>query len=388
MMKKRKVGLITQHRVVNYGSVLQTYALQKKINELGCECEVIDYYPERFTPLGMLKRIKNKGERLKKSLFIRTIARIVICPSYFIRFRMFFGFLESNIQMTPKTYRKAEELINNSFDYDIYCTGSDQVWNYGWNEKIESPYFLKFAPDFKKKISYAASFGKSTLDAAEIDETRRLLSRYAAISLRESSGVSIVKELGFDNCVNVLDPTLLLDGSEWRKVSSNKYKKDKYILVYNLNRNHKIDRYAGNLSQKTGLQIRYLSYQLHEFYKKGKMYCNPKVEDFLALLDNADYVITDSFHATAFSLNFNKEFVIVYPGKYSTRLQSILELLGLTDRVAKNEDDIEITENKIDYKQINELLDIERNKSLRWLEDALKDKSSICEEGTVDENGM
>lgn len=109
---------------------------------------------------------------------------------------------------------------------------------------------------------------------------------------------------------------------------------------------------------------------------------------FLALLDNADYVITDSFHATAFSLNFNKEFVIVYPGKYSTRLQSILELLGLTDRVAKNEDDIEITENKIDYKQINELLDIERNKSLRWLEDALKDKSSICEDGTVDENGM
>ena len=84
------------------------------------------------------------------------------------------------------------------------------------------------------------------------------------------------------------------------------------------------------------------------------MFCNPPVEDFLALIDGADYVITDSFHATAFSLNFNKEFVIVYPGKYSTRLQSILEILGLTNRVAKNERDLSIVESKIDYNRVNE----------------------------------
>ena len=101
------------------------------------------------------------------------------------------------------------------------------------------------------------------------------------------------------------------------------------ILVYNLNRNEKIDNYAKNLSKKTGLKIKFLSYQLHEFYKNGKIYCNPQVEDFLALIDNAKYVITDSFHATAFSINFNTQFIIVYPGKYSTRLQSILEILNL-----------------------------------------------------------
>lgn len=367
----KKVGIITQHRVVNYGSVLQTYALQKKIEELGYDCEVIDYYPERFTPFGMLKRIKKKGEKFRKSLVVRTAARIIIIPSYIMRFRMFFNFLDKRIGMTAKTYRSEEELEAENFKYDIFCTGSDQVWNYGWNEKIEYPYFLAFAPESARKISYAASFGKSELDSVEINETTRLLKRYAAISLRELSGVKIVESLGIKNSVNVLDPTLLLTGKEWREVSSGKYHKDKYILVYNLNRNPKIDLYANELSNQMGLEVRYLSYQLHEFYKKGKMFCNPRVEDFLALIDGAQYVITDSFHATAFSLNFNKEFVIVYPGKYSTRLQSILEILRLTDRVAKNEKDISIVNSKIDYDRVNKKLEAERIKSLNWLAFAL-----------------
>lgn len=367
----KKVGIITQHRVVNYGSVLQTYALQEKIKELGYVCEVIDYYPERFTPLGMLKRIKNKGDKFKKSFLIRTAARVIIIPSYAIRFHMFFKFLNNRIDMTSKTYKTEKELEEENFCYDIYCTGSDQVWNYGWNEKIEYPYYLAFAPDSARKISYAASFGKSKLEHEEIGETRKLLKRYDKISLRELSGVKIVDELGIEDSVNVLDPTLLLTGEDWRKISSGKYTDDKYILIYNLNRNPRIDSYAKELSGKTGLEVRYLSYQLHEFYKNGKMFCNPHVEDFLALIDGAQYVVTDSFHATAFSLNFNKEFIIVYPGKYSTRLQSILEILNLTNRVAKDEKDMSIVESRIDYSRVNALLDAERIRSLTWLRAAL-----------------
>lgn len=367
----KKVGIITQHRVVNYGSVLQTYALQEKIKELGYVCEVIDYYPERFTPLGMLKRIKNKGDKFKKSFLIRTAARVIIIPSYAIRFHMFFEFLNNRIDMTSKTYKTEKELEEENFGYDIYCTGSDQVWNYGWNEKIEYPYYLAFAPDSARKISYAASFGKSELEREEMGETRKLLKRYDKISLRELSGVKIVDELGIEGSVNVLDPTLLLTGEDWRKISSGKYTDDKYILIYNLNRNPRIDSYAKELSAKTGLEVRYLSYQLHEFYKNGKMFCNPQVEDFLALIDGAQYVVTDSFHATAFSLNFNKEFVIVYPGKYSTRLQSILEILNLTNRVAKDEKDMSILESRIDYNRVNALLDAERIRSLTWLRAAL-----------------
>ena len=102
------------------------------------------------------------------------------------------------------------------------------------------------------------------------------------------------------------------------------------------------------------------------------MYCNPKVEDFLSLIDNAKYVITDSFHATAFSLNFNTEFIIVYPEKYSTRLQSILELTGLEDRVAKDENDLSIIDKEIDFNHTDKVLKLEKSKSLKWLKESLE----------------
>ena len=274
--------------------------------------------------------------------------------------------------MTDKMYTSPQELRNEQFDFDIYCTGSDQVWNCGWNEKFDYPYYLSFAPDDKKKIAYAASFGKSKLDTDEIAETKKYLSRYDSISLRETSGVYIVSKLGIKESVNVVDPTLLLNGEEWRKISSNKYSNDDYILVYNLNRNKKIDMYAENLSKNTGLKVRFLSYQLHEFYKKGKIMCNPKVEDFLALIDNAKYVITDSFHATAFSINFNTPFVIVYPEKYSTRLQSILKITGLENRVAQDENDLDVVKREIDFEKVNKRINIEREKSLSWLKESLK----------------
>ncbi len=369
---KKKVGIITLHRVVNYGSVLQTYALQTKLEELGYESITIDYYPERLHIKGMLKRIKDKGPKFEKSFFVRNCARTIIFPSYIIRFNMFKKFLKKYIKMTEKTYYSDKDFENNNFDFDIYCTGSDQVWNSEWNEKIEKPLFLSFAPEDKRKISYAASFGKKELKESEKNMTRDLLKRYDAISLREKSGVEIVENLGIKNSVHVVDPTLLLNGNDWRKLASNKYKNDNYILVYNLNRNSKIDKYAANLSKKTGLKVRFLSYQLHEFYKKGKISCNPRVEDFLSLIDNAKYVITDSFHATAFSINFNTQFVIVYPGKFSTRLQSLLELNELENRVAKDENDMTVVDNKIDFEKVNSIMKKEREKSYKWLEKALK----------------
>lgn len=368
----KKVGIITLHRVVNYGSVLQTYALQEKIRECGYEPTVIDYYPERLKLKGMLKRIKDKGEKFKKNIFIRNAARIIIFPSYIIRFAMFKKFLKKYINLTDKTYYSEKEINKEKFDFDIYCTGSDQVWNSEWNEKIEYPLFLNFVPDEKRKIAYAASFGKKALEKWEISETKRLLQKYASISLREKSGVDILESLEIKNGVHVVDPTLLLSGNDWRKISSKKFENEKYILVYNLNRNKKIDKYADNLSKKTGLKVKFLSYQLHEFYKKGKMVCNPKVEDFLALIDNAKYVITDSFHATAFSINFNTEFIIVYPEKFSTRLQSLLELNGLINRVAKDEKDLEIIKDRIDFKRVNNIMQNERNKSFEWLRNNLK----------------
>lgn len=367
----KKVELITLQNVPNYGSVLQCYATEQTIKKMGYDIETINYLPERMAKIGMLKNIKNKTKKLEKSLLLRTIARIVIYPSYILRFRTFNKFRNKYLNMTKKVYKNYNDILADTPIADIYCTGSDQVWNSEWNDEIDKALFLGFAPDNKRKIAYAASFGKKELQKKEIKETKKMLERYDRISLRESSGVDIVDSLGIKGSINVVDPTLLLTGDEWRELSSNRYNSKKYILVYNLNRNKKIDNYARNLSEKTGLKIVYLSYQLHEFYKKGKMTCNPKVEDFISLIDNAEYVITDSFHATAFSLNLNTQFVIVYPGKFSTRLQSILKLLDLENRVASNEDDLSVIENEIDYKKVNKKMKEMREKSLTWLKESL-----------------
>ena len=368
----KKVSLITLQNVPNYGSVLQCYATEQTIKKMGYDVETINYLPERMTKTGMLKNIKNKSNKLKKSLVLRTFARIVIFPSYLLRFSTFKKFRKHYLNMTKRVYKNYDDLVKDAPIADVYCTGSDQVWNSEWNNEIDKSLFLVYAPDSKNKIAYAASFGKKELNEEEKEETKKLLTRYNRISVREKSGVDIIESLGIKDSVNVVDPTLLLNGEEWRKISSNKYKNKKYILVYNLNRNKKIDNYAKNLSKKTGLKIVYLSYQLHDFYKKGKMQCNPKVEDFISLIDNASYVITDSFHATAFSINLNTQFIIVYPGKFSTRLQSLLEMLNLEDRVAKNENDLSVVEKNIDYKLINSLMMTMRKKSLNWLKDSLE----------------
>lgn len=367
-----KVELITMHRVKNYGSVLQAYATQFALEKLGYEVEIIDYYPYRNTKKGMLERIKNQNKYLKQSKIIRSVARIIILPSYNKRFRIFEDFIFSNLHLSNNVYHSYDEISSNLPQSDYYLTGSDQVWNSGWSGEIDRCFFWDFDKiTNKKKIAYSASFGKLKLDDCEEGEIRKLLKKYDKISLRENSGVNICNDLGIENTIAVLDPTLLLTGDEWRKISSEKHKNEKYILVYNLNRNKKIDKYAKKLSKKTGLRVKYLSYQLHEFYKFGKMYCNPPIEEFLDLIDNATYIITDSFHAAAFSLNFNKEFIIVYPEKYSTRLQSILELLDLENRVAKDENDMSVITQTIDYSKVNKKIAEERKKSNDWLKGAL-----------------
>lgn len=370
---RKKVEVITMHRIVNYGSVLQAYATQQIIKKLGYDIEFIDYYPERMHMMGMLKRIKNKKNIFKKSFFLRNIARIIILPSYIKRFFVFKNFIKDKLNLSEKTYYTYDDINKKLPIADIYCTGSDQVWNSGWNEKIDKSFFLDFGCiDNTKKIAYAASFGKDKLNENEIDKTKELLKKYKYISVREKSGVNILENLGIENSTNVVDPTLLLNKKNWESITSDKYDNKDYILIYNLNRNKKIDKYSKKISKQTGLKIKRLSYQFHEFYKIGNSCFIPNVSDFLSLIKNSKYIITDSFHAIVFSVIFNKEFFILYPDKYSTRLQSILELLNLEDRVIYDITDLKILNKKINYKSVNKKINVLKKESIEWLKDALK----------------
>lgn len=367
----KKVELITLQRVPNYGSFLQAYATQEIIKMLGYDIEIINYFPERMSKKGLLKSLKNKKKILKKSFLARTVAKMIMLPSYNKRFNTFNKFIFNKLNMTKIEYHNDDDFMKNTPIADIYITGSDQVWNSGWNGGIDKPLFLNFVPKGSKCIAYAASFGKSSLEDWEIPETKELLNKYSKLSTREISGTEILNSLGFKSDV-VLDPTLLLNKDDWSNIISDKYKDKKYILVYNLNRNKKIDIYANNISKSTGLPIYYLSYSIHEFYKKGKMICCPQVEDFLSLINNASYIVTDSFHATAFSINFNKNFMIVFPNKYSTRVESILKITNLTNRIVKDVNSTSLASENIDFKTANEIILKERKKSIEWLKNALK----------------
>ena len=290
-------------------------------------------------------------------MIFRTIARCIMFPSYILRFNRFKKFIKEKLNLSPVTYYTEQEIIENPPVADFYCTGSDQVWNSGWNEKIDGPFFLNFDTKNKKCFSYAASFGKSNLEDWEKNETKKLLEKYSNISMREKSGVDILENLGIKNSINVLDPTLLLNKEEWSKLASDKYKGKNYIFVYNLNRNKKIDKYVEKLAREKRLKIYYVSYALHEFYKKGEMKCNVSVEDFLSLIKYATYVVTDSFHATAFSINFNTDFMIVFPEKYSTRVKSILKITKLESRIVDDFNNINLANKKINFENANKILE-------------------------------
>lgn len=373
MLDKKKIGVITLHRTVNYGSVLQAYATQYVLEELGYEVEIIDYYPERLHMKGMLKRIKNKNEKLKKSVLLRTAARIIIFPSYIKRFWIFKRFVKKHLKLSEKTYLTEQELEKEVPSADLYCTGSDQVWNVGWNEKIDEAFFLKFTPNSKKRIAYSASFGKSTLEEWEKEKTKELLDRYSHIAMREKSGVEILKELGIKDGIQVLDPTLLLTKADWEKLISKKYENERYIFMYNINHSSELTKYAIELAKKKDLKLKTVGYNYHECVRTKGAKCNIKVEEFLSLIANAEYVLTDSFHCIAYSINFNKNVLVEYPHKFSTRLASIVELTGLGNRVINDYKDFSICEREIDYDYANNILEEERKKSIEYLKKAIED---------------
>ena len=170
--------------------------------------------------------------------------------------------------------------------------------------------------------------------------------------------------MGCQNVEQILDPTLVLNEKDWKPLVASRMIKEKYIIIYRLNSCPRMEEFAQNLARKTGCRIVRMSYYVTHFASKGKMVFMPTVEQFLSLIYYADYVITDSFHCTAFSLNFNKEFFTFYPGKYSARLQSILTLTGTENRAEpQNVDNLK----EIDYTSVNEVLNKERNRATAFI---------------------
>lgn len=339
----KKIGIITIHKIPNHGSVLQAYALQKACAGLGYNVEIIDYlFPNRFQSEQPANEEPDDHLTLKEKFLKYAFAFSILKQRKGIQ-----SFVKRYMNLTKREYIHPNELKSTEFDYDIYISGSDQIWS-PFHCKGDTSFLLDFAPDNSIKLSYASSFGKANVPDRYISDYRRCLNRYNHLSVREESGASLVEEITGKRPEVVLDPTLLLDATQWNEIAKQKrIVKDKYILCYFLNYSFKahpyVERIADEIHQQTGYKIVWAIRPPKRLINKHTHFeVGASPEDFLALIRDAEIVLTTSFHGTVFSLNYGRPLLSIVADKSSSdnRQVNILKMVGLESNILSIHDSI------------------------------------------------
>lgn len=349
----KKVYLLTFHGSVNYGAVLQAYALSRTLSTMNCECKVIDYNR---------KRHHKNFLTIQKTGLKSMIVQLSALPAKYSLHRKFDRFTKSNMDLTA-SYNGHNALFNGKFEEDaVYITGSDQVFNCQLTED-NFHYYFDFT-DSQNKYSYAASFGVSHIDDWESkDKVIELLKKFKAISVREESGQEIIRNnLQVDSQV-VCDPTFLLQKDDWSKLTF-PVNEEKYIALFMLARNDELIKKAKAFAKEKGLKILNLAYTVKgiENIEDRK---NLSPQQWLSYIKNAQYVFTNSFHGFALSLNFNKQvWVALSKIGRNSRIVDLANRYGVNDRII----DEEINKNDIDYELVNERISADRKLSRQFLE--------------------
>lgn len=375
-MGKKTIGLITLHNSPNYGSCLQTYATQMVFAALGDSCTVIDYYRYDAIPGHEVDRALNGQLAKKLPIFkipgMKELAKIPVKRMVERRSKPLNEFRSQYLNLSSRKYYSFDELCGDVPKADIYCTGSDQVWNSTWNQGFERAFYLEFAPKGTKRIAYAASIGKSSIEDWEAPLMRDALSKYEAISVREREAADLLESIGVKGAVPVIDPTLMLKKGDWAKISDEWNDDESYILVYQLNRNAQFDKYVQDISRLTGMKVYRIAYGVHERRKGEKAVICPSLGRFLSMFLGAELVVTDSFHGTAFSVNLNKHFISINPGRFGGRIVNLLTMTGLDSRLLGDYRDTSLVKAPINFEEANSALDVERLRAMDFLRIATK----------------
>ena len=374
----KSVGIITVYRLPNWGSAMQGYALQRKINQLGYQSECIDYiYPNEWhIKRGCWKpqhiSIKNKISRLTG---FRPPLLSSLVKSFVTK--------EMN---ESQTFESFELIHKNPPTYDIYVSGSDQIWN--WKTMyVDTTYLLDFAPANSRKISYSSSFSVDTIPTKYRDAYHKYLSRYQAISVREEGGSKLIKELLGKPAKVVLDPTLLLTKEEWERLASKaKWKKQipsRYILCYTLGYTYNPTPAMCKLLQKLqciyNCPVIFIGRELSDFDGDVFRFHRSQgigIYEFLWLVSHASVFATSSFHGTAFSVNLGTPFLSLVENvnQGDDRIPSFLSKVDLSNHLVTidtNFDSLTI-DGTYDVLKVQKKLEALRFDSVEWLKNALK----------------
>ena len=387
---EKKVAIVSCYFKHNYGSMLQAYATQKILDNNGIANETINieknrdfsngkkrYYMSQMTnftfiksKLGMIKLKLDKkiNKKLGKNIEIRDK-----------KYKEF----QKNFNLT-KAYETYEELTKQCENYSNVLVGSDQLW---LPVNVVADYYtLNWVPQNVNKISYATSFGVSTVPNKYKEMYKHFLSRIENLSVREESGVKLVNELASKEAKLVCDPTMLLTKQEWMGIQKEEpIIKGKYILCYFLGKNIEHRKFAERLKEKTGCKIVSLNHA-DEYVKYSDVFADETPYDigpseWLNLIRHAEYVCTDSFHGTVFSLINNIKFFTFerYSNKNSkvstnSRIYSLLGIMELENRVLKGAENIDdVLKLEIDFDKVNKKLEEFRNDSKEFLLKSIKE---------------
>lgn len=381
-----KIGLVSVHNP-NYGSMLQTYALHTYLNGIGADNEIILY--TKKNDLRQMRRLMNIQLVLMKG---RVVYRDIYCKLFHsdiskqlsLRMSKFEDFKNKHFKFSRNRIGWKDLLTTNQ-DYDTFIIGSDQVWN---PINIGTDFFnLLFTEDKKYRISYASSFGVSCIPNSQIKKTKQYLERIQCLSTREKTGVEIIKDLTGRDAELVCDPTLLVSKNLWDKLKGEKrFINEKYIFCYFLGNNPEHRDFANRFKAKTGYKLVALQH-LDELILSDVNFADIKPFDvgpaeFVNLISNAEFVLTDSFHGTIFSLLYHKRFFTFSrfesssKGSTNSRVISLLEMMGVKEHHIKATQAIDDCLNvEADFDLIDKKIDIFRQKSREYLHKALANRN-------------
>lgn len=340
-----KVDIITCSYAYNYGAVLQTYALSQYLTEQNCEVKVINYQPN------YARATNNKNTNFFK--------KIIRKPDYIKGKKVFTQFLKNNVRLTEIEYKNNVQLKDNPPIADVYIAGSDQIWNCDLPNGYDNAFFLDFVPQNKKKISYAASIAMDKISNEQKKRFKEMLRDFDKISVRENTAVEILKDANIHNVYKVLDPVFLISLNQWKELSKKEQKeKDRYILIYGFNRQKNVFEYAKQKAKEMKCKIFSVNTHIEDFFinRTNKYFWNVTPEKFINLIENAEMIITNSFHGLAFSILFKKNVkIFLKKGGANSRMLDLLKELSMEDLIYDNN-------YQINYESVeNKLIELRRN---------------------------
>lgn len=370
-----KIGIITWFRHENYGTVLQAIALQKYLRKNGYSVELVDFHIQDEIQL----KKKNNSNFIQKNYYY--LSRII--------FHLWKRTHKKELQekscnfqkiiqdhcIITKEIKKEEEYIELCNKYDCLIFGSDQIWNPNWYHPF---YFANYDAIHTDLIAYAASFGVSSIPSKLKPVYQKALSRFKSIGLREEKGCELVSQISDKKPQMVVDPTMLLSSSEWEQLEHARLMKEKYIVCYFLSDNFSHWRAAKKFAKKKHLPLVIIPQGGFSYISSKYVITNCGIEDFLSLIHNAEYVITDSFHGTVFSIIYQKPFYTferhspTSPFSQNSRIDNLLKLAGASKYLIKYNSSTIHELDIIDYHTVSKNIEKHIKRSKEYLRDSLK----------------